>query len=712
MSRDDLVQKAEYARNAQAIAKAVLRQTDKLGDKRWPASRIFGFDVAKAANEVATASSAEQAKRLLDILKHRAEPIYNVNKELVKRIVQQGAAAVPRAEAAAASSATLQEAVIQLRAQALEEQRLLRAKLSEVHQAMQTKEKLLEDHIRTARVKEQELELQTQQYLASKKQLADCLEVQKRLQQQAWPAAVTAAAASLDCAASDPDVLYLEDLLQRIQAAQGELGSRHSWRNKISSASLDAAVDALDHLRVARMRKQFCEMKEYATAARRALFEELARQLADLKEEVLGAVRAYVSVRAGGGSRNSLLRADTERMTVAAPRDCGKPPVQEGQEQVFGPFERVFQAASNQHIFSSTDAMGASIQSMMRQALPGHSIVLFGYGASGAGKTYTLLGSASQGQPGLLQLALDDLQQQGASVQLRHVFELYMGEVNITTGTMRDKLHVLYSPPEVDRSGRVFGVLPEHTEVERIKDLESRVQAVNGQKVPLGTSLPALMAAIDKHRTEQQRIKPTVLNSASSRSHLFAVFEVLGQRGGPKGYVTVVDMAGRESVQDLLQAYLPAAQRGQKDGGDQLLVSAMQPYVAKSGLLNKGIQPEQARLLPVLLKESVYITESLDHLVYYLQHKRSTGQGRPAVAPPKKKGWRRKLPQPEEAMELARQPHGANLCLMVPVLTFLDQNLSRGSRTKFAMLCMVQDQTACSINRATLEFADSVKRTV
>ena len=74
------------------------------------------------------------------------------------------------------------------------------------------------------------------------------------------------------------------------------------------------------------------------------------------------------------------------------------------------------------------------------------------------------------------------------------------------------------------------------------------------------SDINTLTGLLEKYRIERSRIKKTPNNPVSSRSHLYAVFEITFDTG-KVGYVTIVDTAGRESPVDIYNMFIDTTKR-------------------------------------------------------------------------------------------------------------------------------------------------------
>jgi hypothetical protein len=208
------------------------------------------------------------------------------------------------------------------------------------------------------------------------------------------------------------------------------------------------------------------------------------------------------------------------------------------------------------------------------QVKQGYSIVLFGYGYSGSGKTYTLLGSeAKENTPainGVLQYGIEDLIKSGSQIKLKYIFEEYIGNINDifnvsdnNTCTIKNIIGNIFMLYNSDNQGDnkftthfsnyISNITIDSLQLTDLKDLTDFQQNLQ-DFTPKFQKLQDLIATKRKEGNNP-RIKATINNPESSRSHLYIVFEV--QTGDKTGFITITDMAGREDPRNILQKLIP-----------------------------------------------------------------------------------------------------------------------------------------------------------
>lgn len=346
----------------------------------------------------------------------------------------------------------------------------------------------------------------------------------------------------------------------------------------------------------------------------------------------------------------------------------------------------------------SSDSISPGLYSSFSQVEDGYSIVLFGYGISGSGKTRTLLGN--KGIPGLLHYGLDNLRNV-SNIKLKYLFEQYYNLVNINFNKLNGKIHNL-----INKVPQLKEFSKDETESFQ-KEIPSYID-VNNLKIE---DIYSLTDIIEAYRKNLGRIKETPNNQVSSRSHLYLVFEITF-KNGKNGFVTIVDMAGKESPLDLYNIFI--------DTSKTKLASIMAPApVGGEGKVSATMRSDltdtySPKSVFEILKESFYINETINHLIYYFNLKNYRKYPVVLQSQNSEKYDTSKYyikPQDEEKVINA-----SNNCLMIPILKFLD-NLSNKNKndgnwlpTKFITICTIrQEEQYCSQTFETLEFAQSIK---
>lgn len=452
-------------------------------------------------------------------------------------------------------------------------------------------------------------------------------------------------------------------------------------------------------------------------------YREQDRLLTNIYEDLSGAVRVYIRIKPligkEEGTKTVSISAIDSKKQRSVILDCsGVEEAKNNIKKTFGEFYGIFEESfTNQDVYTgiespqstelkinideiieSSDTISPGLYSTFKQVEDGYSIVLFGYGLSGSGKSFTLLGS--NGVPGILHYGLANLRGV-TNIKLKYLFEQYYRAVDVNFGKIRGSIHNLIR------------------EVPQMRKYAKNENDEFGARIPSNININALRVedifkltdVIDEYRSEKGRIKKTPNNPVSSRSHLYLVFEITFENG-KVGYVTIVDTAGRESPLDIYNTFI--------DTTKTKLASVMAPPPV--GGEDNIIKSRRTDLDPVytpkhiyeVLKEGFYINETINHLVYFF-NKKNYRNIKITLQPtdPSKYTVNKYYVNP---ISEETAVNDANNCLTIPIMKFLD-NLSNKNiseldykPTKFIMMCMVrQEERYCDQTFETLEFANNVK---
>ncbi|XP_068025377.1 kinesin-like protein KIF18B, partial [Melanerpes formicivorus] len=203
------------------------------------------------------------------------------------------------------------------------------------------------------------------------------------------------------------------------------------------------------------------------------------------------------------------------------PAGRGKNP---GKHQKFL-FDRVFaEQATQEEVFQHTT------RQMVDTLLDGYNCSVFAYGATGAGKTYTMLGS--ENSPGIIYLTMEELFRRLEARQEQKSCEVLVSYLEVYNEQIRDLLE-----PK--------GPLPIREDPER----GAVVQGLSIQQPSSAEQLLQMLLGGSRNRTQH----PTDANASSSRSH--AVLQVyVKQQDRAEGLagavrvakMSLVDLAGSE----------------------------------------------------------------------------------------------------------------------------------------------------------------------
>lgn len=187
----------------------------------------------------------------------------------------------------------------------------------------------------------------------------------------------------------------------------------------------------------------------------------------------------------------------------------------------YGPFFDIFEQKSNKQVFEG-------LKETINQVKTGYNIVLFGYGYSGSGKTFTLLGDSNN--LGLLDESL---------IYLKNDIRF-----------INCQIQELYGKIEPNNLGRITLNYDSYDKDGNIKRDSSITIQEN-----FNTTLKSILDKINKTRIEKSRIKYTMNNPNSSRSHLFINLSITF-KDEKTGTLTFIDMAGVEDPYDLSKMFM------------------------------------------------------------------------------------------------------------------------------------------------------------
>lgn len=238
------------------------------------------------------------------------------------------------------------------------------------------------------------------------------------------------------------------------------------------------------------------------------------------------------------------------------------------------------------------------IADLIKRTKQGKHIVIFGYGYSGSGKSYTLVNKDTS----ILHYWKNDTTfHKDATVTLHAAFELYYDEHKYIGET--EDMKVIGGIYALRYWGKIMKD-DGPVSIAKVRTLDEAFEFSKYQ-LPLARFDIDL---IDQTRKLQARIAKTSNNDNSSRSHLFLVFEVVHKEY--KGYLTLVDMAGREDPIDMIREKIP------KFGTPDAKGIPFGSYMPIN--TSEAVDPKKTSgISPIVLKEGIYINETINHMRSY-----------------------------------------------------------------------------------------------
>jgi hypothetical protein len=463
-------------------------------------------------------------------------------------------------------------------------------------------------------------------------------------------------------------------------------------------------------------------------------YREQDRQLTNIFEDLSGALRIYIKIKPliGIEQANNTVYIETvqNKKTKQVTVDCSG--VQnldlEIKKQTYGDFYGIFDkyftnldvytgvldskpkgefTVDIDSIIEEADTVNPGLYSSFKQVEDGYSIVLFGYGISGSGKTRILLGE--RGIPGLMHYGLANLKGV-TNIRVKNVFEQYINKFTPTLKSISGNIHHLVG------------------NIKQLKTVSFDESSDFSDNIPVGVnlnnisieSLNSLTSAITDYRISQKRIKKTPNNPVSSRSHLYIVFEITFDTG-KIGYITIVDTAGRESPVDIYDVFIEP-----KDHNGKISKTNITTILGPTGgigvvenYMKESIrQNYTAKDIFDILKEGFYINETINHLIYFFNKKNYKKTKVNKQMSLDKYSTTKYYVDPieeEKVIEDPSQQDTVNNVLTIPIMNYLD-NLSKNNAvdeftpTKFiCMVCVRSEDQYCSQIFSSLDFAQQVR---
>jgi hypothetical protein len=472
------------------------------------------------------------------------------------------------------------------------------------------------------------------------------------------------------------------------------------------------------------------------------LYRNQDTELTNIYEDLSGAIRTYIRIKPlinKERAKSSIeIRTIEKKKIKGLTIDCSSVPSTKYKEEIyFGEFYGIFEEdftnldvytgqrgtvipdsnsliVNINDIIESSDTISPGLYTAFRQVEQGYSVVLFGYGVSGSGKTFSLIGS--KGNPGVLHYGLANLENV-SNIRLKYVFEQYYDKINFNNRKVSGTIHNLinkisqFKDVSIDETNAFEKRIPNYIDIKslKIEDIYS------------------LTDIIEKYRIEKKRIKATPNNPVSSRSTLYLVFEITFNND-TRGFITIVDMAGRESPIDIFKTFI--------DTNKTSLASVMAPPPV-GGVTNIAANVKEEyksvyspEFILDVLNEGFYVNENINHLIYYFNKKNGV-----KIPTPKQKlderynvvyNMKNYFVQPQEEEKII---DNINNSLQIPILNFLDNLQSKKSidnlqskksdtpdsewkPTKFITLCCIrQEADYCDQTIETVDFANNIKST-
>lgn len=410
--------------------------------------------------------------------------------------------------------------------------------------------------------------------------------------------------------------------------------------------------------------------------------------LGNIYEDISGAIRVYIRIKPLIGmdqKEKSVITKINDSINISCPL--------KNIDKTFT-FENIFDdTLLNINVFTGNNKITNSenliineqetelnsLYNVSKQLESGYNILLFSYGSNDSGKSTTLLGN--NGIPGILHYILANLKEI-SNIKVKNVFEQYKSDVDFNFRKIRGKIYNLIGTKFLSFNSR-----DENENFKKLLDIDTNNINVE--------NITKLIKYIEEYRINNEHIK-TVFNQNSSRSHLYIILEIQFNNGNI-GYLTIIDMAGRESPMDIYNKYINTKKVS--------LESIMSPEIGLDLIEKYKIQEIDSKNILDILKESFYINESLNHLLYYFQNINGNTENIKLQTSKYESSRFFVNPKTEEYYI-----NDGNNCLTIPILNYI-KNLGKKSfkSTKYIMICNIrQEPTFCQQTIDSLEFVKKI----
>ena len=464
-------------------------------------------------------------------------------------------------------------------------------------------------------------------------------------------------------------------------------------------------------------------------------FNIIKKQLINISES-LGKLRVFIRVKPSKSTENTI-KISGKSVTV----NCN------GKEQKYGDFYDVYNPEQTTDKICETEAIKDTID----QLYDGISIAFFGYGLSGSGKTFTLLGEEKN--VGMLQIMLHKLVSKAKendstiTIKLHEIFEQYidMSSFIIKYDTKSEPVDKLDTTKFKAKIINLYSsdIKIEGTSSEFLGLDDDNVVIYDKSTSNIDKTIKNILTLINDHRKTHKRIVSTPNNPTSSRSNLYIIFKIIID--STIVYLTIIDCGGRESPPEIFKLYFKDSRTKisqlliLKDKYGNLpdlesiteLINNYQDYTedktpkklpANFGINNKGVllHGEYNSLDKInilyrhlvnirdILKQGYAIVEFINHLAYVLRRKIDPEYDNFQLQ--EDIGIQDTDTKYDQTKFFIKPPKKLNDKDPMLTTTIIDYISKLSSLpTKFIMMCAVrQENSKCNDIHATFEFAQSL----
>ena len=456
--------------------------------------------------------------------------------------------------------------------------------------------------------------------------------------------------------------------------------------------------------------------------------QSLIELLEEINENIDGKIRTYVRLKPLPLGEDSVVKKiKGEKIKGEGLNIICK----DGEDKTYGPFKKIFDGTkTNSDIF-------LEIESFFNwENIKNKTAIFMNYGVSGSGKTFTFFGKTklpdeekgmilNNEDRGLIGMLINKHVKERKKIKLVKILEECLDMPPIQT-PIRDNFHQDLKKSDDDFISKYTGESA-NIDINKIKG------KVNGKEyfkdcwdyskeIKDEVEILDIMSKIAKKRIENKTIKKTPFNDESNRSHLYLLFEISSKKDYEKGYIVFLDTAGRESPLEILREYLGLESTDHVDNLFSFEKKNFKTNFYSQKIKNKikeenkisdekKLSVSEARLLDIntiqriyeihrLIEESLYINESLNHLVKFLEPSIKIEQIKPYL----------------KFYTMDSKPNTIKT-LDVPIKNtkiseILKSQTSLTTRYNFLMICnTTQERKQCNTIQSTFNFVDKIKST-
>ena len=278
----------------------------------------------------------------------------------------------------------------------------------------------------------------------------------------------------------------------------------------------------------------------------------------------------------------------------------------------FGPFSKIsFKLDGEKNIVKNKDLCDEIFEESQLNIdnLLGRSTILFEYGISGSGKSWSFFGGKDD--VGLIQLLLINWKSKpNVQVAPFKIFEHYLDETSNF----------------INSDNSVTPTFLENQMKSRIRNFEIENYLNDDEGIDF--------LKLNKERTRLLSIKKTPNNDKSSRTHLFIIYKITTRGRATDGYITFIDSAGKEEPLEITKQFYTKT-----IGEENEIENPSLPFISRNinfkdasfkrfnfkNFSNKYLNDEEKRNIyssnidsvKNIIREGFFINESFAHMIYY-----------------------------------------------------------------------------------------------